>query len=176
MKRLLVGGMCAALLLVCPSRGFPQEAKKKPVTNEELLSILDITIWRVPLPKDENLIWTFELVDAKPRTERKWPDVKAFYGSGEAMFALRSIPEKGEFWYDFTLKQREGFSKGTTRISLCGEHPPPDCDESSVMTPYDPPKCIDDGKTFLLADLAPMLEPEKVKKQLILRPAKSRID
>jgi len=55
------------LLLIVPG----SNSVAQQLSHKELLDILRITSWRVPMPKDESLEWSIGIVDYAPRKYAK---------------------------------------------------------------------------------------------------------
>ena len=86
------------LLLLFPScTSFAQQ-----LSQDELLEILGLKSWRVPMPKDESMEWSIEIVDYVPRKYTALNAVRLNL-QRKALIALR---DTGRDTYAFTLKQR----------------------------------------------------------------------
>jgi hypothetical protein len=155
------------LLLIPGSTSVAQQ-----LNHNELIEILGIKSWRVPMPKDESLEWKIEIVDYVPRNYAK-PNMEQFNRRKKALVVLRRT---GEDTYEFMLKQR-GTSQGDLKIDICSdkEKRENDCDSSYVIDWFDVPKPYNDGTKFVVADISQMIG-ETLKKQIILEPVHFRLD
>lgn len=150
----------------------PMTAQK--LSHDELLEVLEIRSWRVPVPRDERYIWSFEVVEARPR---KRSLVELFEWAHPTERALITFRPDKEDLYQFTIKQRGGSSSGVTRVSPCGENATATspCADSYSIEWHDELYPVDDGKSFVLAEVEATLG-ESRKKQLILVLTKHRLE
>lgn len=157
------------LLLISCSNSFAQQ-----ISHDELVEILGIKSWRVPMPKDESMEWSIEIVDYVPRKYTNM-NVGRLNLQKKALIALRDM---GKDIYQFTLKQTRGTGQGDLEISVCSEKEKREgqCDNSYNLEWYDVPKPYDDGTKFVIADIAYMLNPDKPRKQIILEPVHFRLE
>jgi hypothetical protein len=157
------------LILIPYSSSFAQQ-----ISHDELGEILGIKSWRVPMPKDESMEWSIEIVDYAPRRYTNM-NVERLNLQKKALIALRDM---GKDIYQFTLKQTRGTGQGDLEISICSdkEKSTNQCDNSYNLEWYDVPKPYDDGTKFVIADIAYMLNPDKPRKQIILEPAHFRLE
>ena len=157
------------LLLAQSSAIFAQQ-----LTHEELIEVLGIKSWRVPMPKDEKLRWTFELVDYAARKPAK-VNAERLNFNRKALIVFRVFKDDT---YHFSLKQRNATSSGDFEINICSEKERKEnqCDNSYNLEWFDEPKPFDDGTKFVIAEISTMLEPEKPRKQIILKPIKFRLE
>ena len=157
------------LLFILCSNSFAQQ-----ISHDELVEILGIKSWRVPMPKDESMEWSIEIVDYVPRKYVKL-NTERLNLQKRALIALRDM---GKDTYQFTLKQTRGTGQGDLEISICSEKEKSEnrCDNSYNLEWYDTPKPYDDGTKFVIADIAYMLDPDKPRKQIILEPVHFRLE
>src|SRR2546423_3077433 len=144
------------------------------ISHEELVEILGIKSWRVPMHKDESMEWSIEVVDFAPR---KYTAMNAgrLNPQKKVLIALRDMDKDT---YQFTLKQARGTGQGDFEISVCPEKEKGEdrCDNNYNIEWYDVPKPYDDGMRFVIADIAPMLDPDRPRKQIILVPVHFRLE
>ncbi len=155
-------------LLVANSCSFAQQ-----LTHDELIEVLGIKSWRIPLPKDEKLEWKFELVDYAARKFTK-TNAERLDFNRKALLVFR---ETKDDTYHFTFKQRNGTSSGDFEINICSEKERTEnrCDNSYSLEWFDEPKPFDDGTKFIIAEIGTMLEPDKPKKQIVIETVKFRL-
>lgn len=153
--------------------GEPSAGAQK-LTHEELLDVLGIQSWRVPLPKNKNLEWKIEVVDAKPHKAAKINPTQL----DPQPKALIVVRKRGGDTFEFTLKQRAGASQGKLELDICTEKEKKQnaCESGSDLVWFAEPKPIEDGTKFVLGEIAPMLNPEKPRKQIILETARFRLE
>jgi hypothetical protein len=156
-----------ALLILSASATVGQK-----ISHDELVEILEIKSWRIPMPKDENLEWSIQFVDYGPRKssavnfEKLTPDRKA-------LIVLRNM---GTAAYRYTLKQTAGTGSGDMEIRICTDQKvkAKECDNSYTISWFDDPKPLDDGTKFVIAEIAQMVGRKPVK-QIILVPVRYRL-
>ena len=155
-----------ALLLIPSSISFAQQ-----LSQDELIEILGIKSWRVPMPKDESMEWSIEIVDYVPRKYVK-PNMQRLNPQKKALVALR---DTGKDTYAFTLKQT-GTGQGELEINICTDAETRDnrCDNSYEVEWFDTPKPYDDGTKFVIADIRQMVG-QAPRKQIILEPFQFRL-
>lgn len=87
----------------------------KDLSPKELLYILNIQTWRVPVPASDDYTWTFKVI---PKEQREPPSPRPANLSRRAnyLLALRGI---GENKFDFVLPGPSGTSRGV--LDLCKE-------------------------------------------------------
>jgi len=156
------------LLIPC-SNSFAQQ-----ISHDELIEILGIKSWRVPMPKDESMEWGIEVVDYVPRKYTNM-NTKRLNLRKKALIVFRDM---GKDIYQFTLKQTRGTGQGDLEINICSEKARNEnrCDNSYTLAWHDVPKPFGDGTKFVIADIAPMLDPDKPRKQIILEPSHFRLE
>jgi hypothetical protein len=144
------------------------------ITHDELIEVLGIKSWRVPMPKDEKLEWKFELVDYVARKFTK-PNTVRLNLNRKALLVFQEVKDDT---YKFTLKQRNGTSSGDFEINICSEKERTEnqCDNSYNITWFDEPKPFGDGTKFIIAEIGTMLEPNKPRKQIELELVKFRLE
>jgi hypothetical protein len=142
------------------------------LSTAELMDILGIMHWRVPMSKDTNMEWTIELVDYTPR---KYTTVstRKLSTRKKALIALRDV---GRDVYAFTLKQ-SGISQGNLEINICTEQEKHEneCDNSYDIEWNDVAKPYADGTKFVIADLKQMID-QRPRKQIILELVHFRLE
>ena len=143
------------------------------LSNDELSEILGIRYWRIPMPKDENLEWSIEIVDFVPRKYAKSFNTERLNVQRKALIALR---DKGQDSYEFTLKQR-GTGQGDLEIDICFEKEKREnqCDNSYAIDWFDVPRPYDDGTKFVIADIKQMVG-QSPRKQIVLEPVHFRLE
>lgn len=125
------------------------------VSSEELVELLGIIKYTIPMPKDKAYEWSFDIVDYKTLNEIKtgedtWMDpvrTASIY-----FMPLQQIENGFKFW----IKQDGGISSGNTRIDVCDN--PDDlntpCHYQQINIKWEKtPVRIDDGKSFLLCTI-----------------------
>lgn len=148
-------------LLLCLVAALPS-ANGQKLSHDELLEVLEIHSWRIPMPSDERFNWGFELVDVAPRKAVRSDDW--MHPSEKALSRFRH--DTGGM-YLLTFKQREGTSSGSASIRPCPEAMP--CNRQYSVTWHVEPLRIDDGKTYLIADVETSdTSKPSASKQLIL--------
>jgi hypothetical protein len=127
------------------------EKEHPSVSMQELLNILEIRTWRVPLPGEKSLQWTIEVVDSVPADSSGRNVFDVITTQEEALISLR---DTGMQHYRFTLAQNRGQSSGELHVAVC----PSDvsCGGISVKW-YDIPICRSDCAEFILAEITPMV-------------------
>ena len=156
------------LLLVVPSaNSFAQQ-----LSHDELIEILGIKSWRVPMPKDKNMEWSIEIVDYVPRTYTKL-NTERLNLQKKALVVLR---DTGKDTYAFTLKQ-SGTGQGDLEIDICSDKEKRDnqCDNSYAIDWFDVPKPYNDGTKFVIADIRQMVG-QAPRRQIILETAHFRLE
>ncbi len=81
------------------------------ITNRELLEILNIKVWKVPLPLDGTKQWGIEVIDVEPHAIK--------YGSFDIdskNISLISLERQSKYVFEFVLKQNKGLSRGTISV------------------------------------------------------------
>jgi hypothetical protein len=156
------------LLLLIPS----SSSLAQQLSQDELIEILGIKSWRVPMPKDESMEWSIEIVDYVPRKYTKL-NTQRLNIQKKALIALR---DTGKDAYAFTLKQT-GTGQGNLEINICSETEKRDnqCDNSYDIEWFDVPKPYDDGTKFVIADIRQMVG-QAPRKQIILEPVHFRLE
>jgi hypothetical protein len=156
------------LLLFC-SGSFAQK-----ISHDELVEILGIKSWRVPMLKDKSMEWRIEIVDYAPRKFTKMNMARLNFQQ-RALVVLREMDKD---IFKFTLKQRAGTGQGDLEINVCSKKEGPEnlCDNSYNLEWYKVAKPFDDGTKFVIADISHMLEPHKPRKQIILVPVHFRLE
>lgn len=154
-----------ALPFVSESLSYAQDQ----VTHRELVDLLGIRQWVVPMPKDDRFNWGFEIRDYVPIQEvttgnDSWMDRKQ-----KAKFILMPTGERDihRFW----IKQRNGTSSGTTRIDVCqdAKNTTLKCDYGQFSVEWYPrPKRIEDGKTYVIGEVREDVGGDR-RKQVILK-------
>ena len=154
------------LVLVVPN-SFAQQ-----LSQAELVEILGIKSWRVPMPKDESMEWSIEVVDYVPRRYTIM-NTRQLSLKKKALIALR---DTGKDVYEFTLKQR-GTGQGDLEINICTEQEKREnqCENSYGIKWFDVPKPYEDGTKFVIADISQMVG-QSPKKQIILEPVHFRLE
>lgn len=155
-RTLLLSAVLLALLVV------PLTAQK--LSHDELLEVLEIRSWRVPVPRDERYIWSLEVVEARPRKRSAVELSEWTHPTEKALITFR--PDKEDL-YQFTIKQRGGSSSGVTSVSPCAD--------SYSIEWHDELYPVDDGRSFVLAEVEATFG-ESRKKQLILVLTKHRLE
>jgi len=156
------------LLLIVPSaNSFAQQ-----LSPDELIEILGIKSWRVPMPKDESMEWSIEIVDYVPRKYTRI-NTQRLNLQKKALVALR---DKGKDVYEFTLKQK-GTGQGDLEINICTGTAKSEnqCDDSYGIDWFDVPKPYDDGTKFVIADISQMVG-QSPRKQIILELVHFRLE
>jgi len=160
------------LLLVLLIPGSDSYAQQ--ISHDELIEILGIKSWRIPMPKDESMEWSIEVVEYAPR---KYTTVNTgrLNLQKKALIVFRDM---GKDIYQLTLKQTRGTGQGDLEINICSEKERDEnrCDNSYNLEWHNVPKPFDDGTKFVIADIAPMLAPDKPRKQIILEPSHFRLE
>jgi hypothetical protein len=141
------------------------------ISHDELVEILEIKSWRVPMPKDENWEWSIDLVEYAPRKSVAI-NLGKLTAQRKALIVFRDM---GNDVYRYTLKQ-SGTGSGDMAISICSEQQikAKDCDNSYTITWFDDPKPFDDGTKFVIAEIAHMVR-NKPLKQIIIQPVRYRL-
>lgn len=127
-------------------------AQREQLSMGELLGILEIRTWRVPLPDNEKQQWTIAVVESAPVNPSGRNVFDAIPSTGEGLISLR---DKGNGQYRFTLKQNRGQSAGELHLAPC----PSDmmsCGGMSI-TWHEIPVCRFTCEEFVLADVKPMI-------------------
>ncbi len=160
-------GLLLLLLVVPSASSFAQQ-----LSPEELIEILGIKSWRVPMPKDESMEWSIEIVDYVPRKYTRI-NTQRLNLQKKALIALR---DTGKDVYEFTLKQ-SGTGQGDIEINICIEPEKREnqCDNSYGIDWFDVPKPYDDGTKFVIADISQMVG-QSPRKQIILEPVRFRLE
>jgi hypothetical protein len=160
-------GLLLLLLVVLSSNLFAQR-----LSSDELVEILGIKAWRVPMPKDESMEWSIEIVDYMPRKYSRINTLRLNLQK-KALVALR---DTGKDVYEFTLKQR-GTGQGDLEINICTEEENREnrCDNSYNIEWFDVPKPYDDGTKFVIAEISQMVG-QSPRKQIILEPVHFRLE
>jgi hypothetical protein len=166
MKRTLLLLLPTLMVLICSS------VSAQKITHDELVDILDIKSWRLPMPTDEKWEWGIDFVDYAPRKSAVI-NLEKLTTKRKALIVLRDV---GHDTYRFTLKQTAGTSSGDMEITICTEQEikAKHCENSYVMTWFDEPKAFDDGTKFVIAEIAHMVR-RKPLKQIILVPRQYRL-
>ena len=156
--------MLLLLLVICPNC-FAQK-----ISHEELVEVLGIRSWRVPLPKDEKSGWGIKIISYEPRRPSDTNTEKLDL-QNKALIVVR---ETGKNTYQFILKQRRGTSRGEFEINVCPEKGVAGnrCENSYVITWYDIPMPYGDGLRYVIAEVT--AEANKLVKQIILEPSSYR--
>lgn len=156
------------LLFVVPST----HSVAQKLSPDELIEILGIKSWRVPMPKDESMEWSIEIVDYVPRKYTRI-NIRRLNLRRKALVALR---DKGKDIYEFTLKQT-GTGQGDLEINICTEQDKREdqCDNSYGIDWFDVPKPYDDGTKFVIAEISQMIG-QSPRKQIILEPVHFRLE
>src|ERR1700687_332331 len=165
MKRRILLLLPLLIVLGCPA------VSAQKLSHDELVEILEIKSWRVPMPKDENWEWSIEFVDYAQRKSAA-VNLEKLTTQRKALIVLRDM---GNDVYRYTLKQTAGTGSGDMEINICTEQQikAKDCDNSYTITWYDDPKPFDDGTKFIIAEIAHMVGRKPVK-QIILEPVRYR--
>ncbi len=156
------------LLLVIPSaKSFAQQ-----LSPDELIEILGIKTWRVPMPKDESMEWSIEIVDYVPRKYTRI-NTQLLNLQKKALVALR---DTGKDVYEFTLKQK-GTGQGDLEINICTDQEKREnqCDNSYGIDWFDVPKPYGDGTKFVIAEISQMVG-QSPRKQIILEAVHFRLE
>ena len=142
------------------------------LSHAELVEVLDLRSWRIPMPRDTNLEWSVTLEEAKPRKVISTGSSAWMHPTEQALITFR--PDRDDT-YRFTLKQRGGMSSGTMEITPCAveDADATPCRDQFTIEWHKVPVRIDDGAHYLLADVESTFG-EGRKKQLVLRLAKVR--
>jgi hypothetical protein len=153
---------------------FSADCFAQKISHDELVEILGIKSWRVPMPKDKSMEWSIEIVDYAPRKFTKMRLARLSFQQ-KALVVLR---ETNKDIFQFTLKRRAGTGQGDLEIDVCSEKEKEEnlCDNSYSLEWYDVAKPFDDGSKFVIADISHMLEPHKPRKQIILVPVRFRLE
>jgi hypothetical protein len=153
-----------AILLVVSGLAAPSAGQD--LTHDELLEVLDIHAWRIPLPKDPKYNWGVDLVDAKPRSVITSGASDWMHPTDRALVTFRA---DGDDRYRFTFKQRGGMSSGLMAITPCAgtDSAPGPCGHQYSVEWHAQPIRVDDGKQYVLADVESAFG-EGRKKQLVL--------
>jgi hypothetical protein len=147
------------------------------ISHDDLVSILEIRKWTIPMPKDQRLEWSFEIREYRefssiPEGQDDWAD-----SSRTASFILMPTGE-GDI-YRFWLTQLHGTSSGKTRIDVCGDADDDlaaKCDVGQFETVWYPkPICIEDAKTYLVGETRETFAPGR-RRQIVLKPGKFRLE
>jgi hypothetical protein len=164
MKRFLLLSML--VIFTCSS------ASAQQVSHDELIEILGIRSWRVPVLKAENWEWTMGVVDYVPRKFTNSINSDRLSPQKKALIVWRS---SGGNTYQYMLKQPSGTIRGERMIGICSESEikKNECDNSYYITWYDEPNPYDDGSKFAIAEINHMLS-RKPRKQIILEPVQFR--
>lgn len=158
--------MLLLLLVICPN-SFAQK-----ISHEELVEVLGIRSWRLPLPKDDKWGWGIKIINYEPRRPSDMNTEKLDLQNN----ALIVVREMGKNTFQFILKQRQGTSRGEFEINICSEKAMAGnrCDNSYVITWYYIPMPYGDGLKYVIADITG--ESNKAVKQIILEPSISRAE
>jgi hypothetical protein len=159
-------GLLLLLLVVPSTSSFAQQ-----LSPDELIEILGIKSWRVPMPRDESMEWSIEVVDYIPRKYTRI-NRQRLNLQRKALVALR---DKGKDLYEFTLKQ-SGTGQGDLEINICSEQEKREnrCDNSYGIDWFEVPKPYDDGTKFVIAEISQMVG-QSPRKQIILEPVHFRL-
>ncbi|MBP7864324.1 MAG: hypothetical protein KA419_00130 [Acidobacteria bacterium] len=135
------------------------EKKNKPrrkiISHEDLVELLEVRQWEVPMPKDTRYHWSFNVIPF-----RKYQVVEQ--GRDEWMDRTRRaritfMPAEGSHSvYRFWLKQDNGTSSGMVRLDVCNDNMNLrlECDSGQYgLEWFDEPKRIDDGKRYVLGEI-----------------------
>lgn len=145
-----------------------RSAKRSQDSVETFMNLLEIHKWEIPMPKDTDLEWSFELRDyrepsAVAKGKDDWMD-----SSRKAKIVF--MPTGEETVHRFWLVQTNGTSSGRTRMDVCDN---PEqvrylCNEGQFESIWYPTaERIEDGKTYILCELNEAF-PSHRRKQLIL--------
>ena len=156
--------MLLLLLVICPN-SFAQK-----INHDELVEVLGIRSWRVPLPKDEKSAWGINIINY----ERRRPSDATTEKLDLQNKALIVVRETEKNTYQFILKQREGTSRRELKINICPEKRVAGnrCENSYVITWYDIPMPYGDGLRYVIAEITG--DSNKPVKQIILEPSSYR--
>ena len=149
-------------------------SSKAKISHNELVELLQIRKWILPLPTDENYEWAFDIYDYEEVDKLK--ENKSFSSNSDQKAEIIFMPTGENSIYRFWFKQRNGTSSGFTRIDVCED--PKDikksCDFGQFSTTwYKEPLKIND-KTYVIAELEETFMPFR-KKQVVPELIKYRI-
>jgi hypothetical protein len=153
--------LCVLSLIVINGCVSMRRHDASRISCKELIELLGIQQWVVPLPKDDRVEWAFEIRDANPDLELEavgndaWMDARLF-----AKITFMPLGKKNNL-YRFWLKQRNGTSSGTKRIDICDE---PDnlnfnCPVQFEIEWYPCAKRVAEGKTYLIGEIRDSANP-----------------
>jgi hypothetical protein len=165
-----------SLILMALVVGSMSCTTKPEWSASDLVELLGIKRWVVPMPKDDRYEWTIAIRDYKKPAPIKMKTDSWADPNKKAEVTLMPIGERSI--YQFWLKQDEGTSSGRMRIDVC-ENP----DDTSVrcnagqfeITWCEPPEQTVDGKGYVLCDIRDTFEPHR-HKQLVLYLIKYRLE
>ena len=142
------------------------------ISHDELVEILELKSWRVPMPKDEKWEWGIHFVDYAERKSAV-VNLDKLTTQRKALIVLRYM---GNNMYRYTLKQSAGTGWGDLEINICSDQQikAKECDNSYTIKWFDEPKPFEDGTKFVIAEIAHMVGGKPLK-QIILEPARYRL-
>lgn len=141
------------------------KARRKIISHEDLVELLEIRQWEVPMPKDTRYEWSFEVVPF-----RKYQVVEK--GRDEWMDKTRRaritfMPTEGSHSiHRFWLKQGNGTSSGRVRLDVCDNNMnlQLECDSAQYgLAWFDEPKRVDDGRRYVLGEISEDSAPHRRK-------------
>ncbi len=180
------GHKLAVVLLAVWSLGltlFAINLRHSANRNQEsvgtLMNLLEIHSWEVPMPKDPNTEWSFELRDYREskvvaKGKDDWMD---FSKKAKIVF----MPTGEESIHRFWFIQTKGTSSGKTRVDVCDAPAQiyQGCDAGQLEYVWYPaPERIEDGRTYILCDIKETLQtlPPQRRKQLVLHLVRFRLE
>ncbi|MEY2488547.1 MAG: hypothetical protein QOC70_489 [Verrucomicrobiota bacterium] len=134
------------------------------LTAKELADILQVHTWRVPLPPHSK-IWNIETVSAGSTTSPKR------LPTGPILIALRPLSDET---YEFVLMNKAGQSTGTFRPCAEPKEVPSICEDGYSISFKDPPVCVSDCSTAIVAEITPMIG-EANKRWIIISQLKAPV-
>ncbi|MBS2101213.1 hypothetical protein [Carboxylicivirga linearis] len=117
--------MRLSLLVIFVISLFGCKTSQDLISDSDLLEILNIKVWKVPLPSDNTKQWGIKVIDVKPE--------KIKYSSFDIISkneSLISLKRQSKTEFEFVLKQNKGLGRGTISIQ----------ENYQAMTLFDEPK------------------------------------
>jgi len=145
-----------------------QDSRRNLESFIELMDLLQIRKWEVPMPKDARYEWSFEIEDYKAFNEVKPGTTEWMDSSRKAKIVF--MPTGEEAVYRFWFVQTNGTSSGNTRLDVCDFpndiHRKCDAGQSELIW-YPTPKRIEDGKSYVIGEISESSQSPR-RKQVIL--------
>lgn len=127
----------AAFLALLLITGCASVNLRRVPTTLQLIDILDIRVWWLPLPDGKQ--WTIDMADAQPLGTKT---AGLLHAGRESMISMRPVDDRST--YEFTIGQHSGSSRGT--IDLCEGI---DCGGQWNLEFFDPPRCNADCSAYI---------------------------